>query len=62
MLLFLPINTPQAGGEFGAVFFMVRDALTAFSVPRASFFRARTINIVMWTGHVIFVLSSFAFV
>lgn len=48
---FLPFNSPQACGEFGSVFFMMRDALTTLSVPRTSFLCARTIYVIMWTRH-----------
>jgi hypothetical protein len=51
MLLFLPIYTTQAGGEFGSMCFMMRDTLAALSVSGTSLFRARAINIIMWTGH-----------
>ncbi len=48
---FLPIYTTQAGGEFGSVCFVVSNALTALSVSGTSLFRARAIDIIMWTGH-----------
>lgn len=52
MLLFLPIYTTQAGGEFGSMCFMMRDTLAALSMSGTSLFRARAINIIMWTGQV----------
>lgn len=52
MLLFLPIYTTQAGGEFGSMCFMMRDTLAALSVSGTSLFRTRAIDIIMWTWHV----------
>ena len=50
--LFLPIYTMEAGGEFGAVCFVVCYTLTALSVTRTGFFRAGTVYGVMWAmGH-----------
>lgn len=51
MLLFLPINTSEAGGEFGSVRFMIGNALAALSVPRASLLCTRAFYVIMWTGH-----------
>ena len=52
LLLFLPFNPSQARREFGAVFLVMLHTLAALSVSRTSFFRARTIDIIiMWAGH-----------
>ena len=51
ILLFLPLNPPQAGGEFGAVCFVVSYTLTTLSVPRTSLFCTGAIYVIMWTGH-----------
>ena len=42
--LLLPLYLSEAGGEFGAVFFMMCNALAALSVTGTAFFRARTID------------------
>ena len=49
----LPIYSTQAGGEFGAVFFMMCHALAALSVT-GTVFRTRAIYVIMWTGHTIY--------
>ena len=55
--LLLPLYPTQAGGEFGAVLFVVGNALTAMSMTGTAFFRAGTIDVIMWTmGHGYFVL------
>jgi len=50
MLLFLPIYTTQAGGEFGSMCFMMRDTLAALSVT-GTIFGTWAVNIIMWTWH-----------
>lgn len=49
--LFLPIYSPQARREFGSVGFVMCNALTALSMPRASFLRTWAIYVIMWTRH-----------
>ena len=51
LLLFLPFNPSQAGGEFGTVRFVMCYTLATLSVSRTSFLRARTFYVIMWTGH-----------
>lgn len=58
LLLFLPLNPPQARREFGAVFFMMLHTLAALSVSRTILLRAWAINIVMWTRHAIYRFNS----
>ncbi len=53
LLLFLPFNPPQARRKFGAMCLMMRNTLAALSVTWTSFLRARTINIIMRTGHML---------
>ena len=48
--LFFPFNSPQAGGEFGSMCFVVSYAGTTETVTRAVF-RTRAIYVIMWTGH-----------
>ena len=50
-LLFLPVYSPEAGGEFGSSGFMMCHALATLSVPRTSFFCTRTLYVIIWTGH-----------
>ncbi len=57
-LLFLPVYSSEAGGEFGSSGFMMCDAGAATPVPRTAFFCAWAINIIMWTGHGTCVLLS----
>ena len=49
-LLFLPVYSPEAGGEFGSVCFVVCDAGTTETVTR-TVFRTSAIYVIMWTGH-----------
>lgn len=49
-LLIFPFNSPQAGGEFGSVCFMMCYTGTAETVTRAVF-RTRAIYGIMWTRH-----------
>ena len=59
ILLFLPIYSSEAGGEFGAVCFVVSYTLTTLSVSRTSLFRARAIYVIMRTGHIIEIYTSY---
>lgn len=56
LLLFHPLNPSQARREFGAVFFMMRNALATLSVSRTSFLRAWAIYVIMWAEHFSFSL------
>ena len=56
LLLFLPFNPSQARWKFGAVFLMMCNTLTTLSVTRTAFFRARAIDVIVWTGHFLFIL------
>ena len=47
-----PLYPAEAGWEFFAVFFVMCDTGTTHSVPRTSFFCARTVDMVMRTGHI----------
>lgn len=47
----MPDDAAQAGGEFGAVFFMMQYTGTTDAATGTSFFCAGTIDIVMRTGH-----------
>ena len=49
-MLIFPFNPSQAGGEFGSVCFMMCYASTTETVTR-TVFRARAIDMIMWTGH-----------
>ena len=49
MLLFLPIYATQACRQLGSVRFVVCYTLATLSMPRTSFFRARTIYVIIWT-------------
>ena len=49
--LSLPGYAAEAGGKFGAMFFVMRNTFAALSVAGTAFFCAGTINIVMWAGH-----------
>jgi hypothetical protein len=46
--LFLPLYATEAGGEFGAVLFVVSNTGTTDSVT-GTVFRTGTIDIIMWT-------------
>ena len=45
-----PIYSTEAGGEFGPVFFMMRNTRTTMPVTR-TVFRTRAIYVIMWTEH-----------
>ena len=51
LLLFLPFNPSQARRKFFAVFFVVCYTLATLPVTRTGCFSARTIYVIMWTGH-----------